>query len=260
MCATPARRSSTAPTWWRAGGTVIGTMQIIDRCEACVSLDVPNVSLVEYKAPPNYRGRFLPDVRGRHSDHGLLIPDDRDDVERDRDEAAGTESPAASSCIRAARRTSRPRCWPRTRDRARRRENDTAKTTPAKRIGVNASSDAPDLRRAVHAQERIHRHQRADDERRQQAGVVRRQPRRPDATSTNRFATRIITSTAKNTTELTIHVPPKSSAMCTTALVSTSMKPAPRKNICDRIRRCGCGLDRRRAQKRQRAAAAAITP
>lgn len=37
-----------------AGGTVIGTMQIIDRCEACVSLDVPNVALVEYKAPPNY--------------------------------------------------------------------------------------------------------------------------------------------------------------------------------------------------------------
>ena len=37
-----------------AGGTVIGTMQIIDRCEATVSLDVPNVSLVEYKAPPNY--------------------------------------------------------------------------------------------------------------------------------------------------------------------------------------------------------------
>ena len=37
-----------------AGGTVIGTMQIIDRCEASVRLDVPNVSLVEYKAPPNY--------------------------------------------------------------------------------------------------------------------------------------------------------------------------------------------------------------
>lgn len=36
-----------------AGGRVIGTMQIIDRCEACVSLDVPNVALVEYKAPPN---------------------------------------------------------------------------------------------------------------------------------------------------------------------------------------------------------------
>jgi orotate phosphoribosyltransferase len=43
-----------------AGGTVIGTMQIIDRCEACVSLDVPNVSLVEYKAPPNYPAASCP--------------------------------------------------------------------------------------------------------------------------------------------------------------------------------------------------------
>ena len=43
-----------------AGGIVIGTMQIIDRCEACVSLDVPNVSLVEYKAPPNYAAGSCP--------------------------------------------------------------------------------------------------------------------------------------------------------------------------------------------------------
>jgi orotate phosphoribosyltransferase len=43
-----------------AGGSVIGTMQIIDRCEACVSLDVPNVSLVEYKAPPNYAAASCP--------------------------------------------------------------------------------------------------------------------------------------------------------------------------------------------------------
>jgi orotate phosphoribosyltransferase len=41
-------------------GTVIGTMQIIDRCEACVSLDVPNVSLVEYKAPPNFPAASCP--------------------------------------------------------------------------------------------------------------------------------------------------------------------------------------------------------
>ena len=44
----------------RAGGTVIGTMQIIDRCEATVSLDVPNVSLVDYKAPPNYPAGSCP--------------------------------------------------------------------------------------------------------------------------------------------------------------------------------------------------------
>ena len=43
-----------------AGGTVIGTMQIIDRCETTVSLDVPNVSLVDYKAPPNYPAGSCP--------------------------------------------------------------------------------------------------------------------------------------------------------------------------------------------------------
>jgi orotate phosphoribosyltransferase len=43
-----------------AGGKVIGTMQILDRCEACVSVDVPNVSLVEYKAPPNYAAGSCP--------------------------------------------------------------------------------------------------------------------------------------------------------------------------------------------------------
>lgn len=43
-----------------AGGTVIGTMEIVDRCEACVSLEVPNISLVEYKAPPNYPAASCP--------------------------------------------------------------------------------------------------------------------------------------------------------------------------------------------------------
>lgn len=43
-----------------AGGTVVGTMQIIDRCDACISLDAPNVSLVEYKAPPNYPAASCP--------------------------------------------------------------------------------------------------------------------------------------------------------------------------------------------------------
>ena len=44
----------------KAGGTVIGTVQIVDRCEVCVSLDVPNVALVEYKAPPNYAAASCP--------------------------------------------------------------------------------------------------------------------------------------------------------------------------------------------------------
>ena len=43
-----------------AGGTVIGTMQSIDRCEVSVGLDVPNVSLVEYKSPPNYPAASCP--------------------------------------------------------------------------------------------------------------------------------------------------------------------------------------------------------
>ena len=44
----------------QAGGTVIGTVQIVDRCEACVSLAVPNVALVEYVAPPNYPAASCP--------------------------------------------------------------------------------------------------------------------------------------------------------------------------------------------------------
>ena len=36
-----------------AGGTVIGSVQIHDRREVVVELDVPNVALAEYKAPPN---------------------------------------------------------------------------------------------------------------------------------------------------------------------------------------------------------------
>lgn len=43
-----------------AGGTVIGTAQIVDRCDACVSVDVPNIALVEYKAPPNYAADACP--------------------------------------------------------------------------------------------------------------------------------------------------------------------------------------------------------
>jgi orotate phosphoribosyltransferase len=38
-----------------AGGTVIATVEIYDRCEANVDLGVPNIALVEYKAPENYK-------------------------------------------------------------------------------------------------------------------------------------------------------------------------------------------------------------
>ncbi len=37
-----------------AGGTVIGTVQICDRLEAMVDLGVPNIALVEYRAPENF--------------------------------------------------------------------------------------------------------------------------------------------------------------------------------------------------------------
>ena len=43
-----------------AGGTVVATVQIYDRCEANVELDVPNISLAEYKAPENYKAADCP--------------------------------------------------------------------------------------------------------------------------------------------------------------------------------------------------------
>jgi orotate phosphoribosyltransferase len=38
----------------KAGGEVLATVQIYDRMEAIVSLDVPNVALIEHPAPENY--------------------------------------------------------------------------------------------------------------------------------------------------------------------------------------------------------------
>lgn len=43
-----------------AGGTVIATVEIVDRMEATMTLDAPNVALVEYKAPANYRAAACP--------------------------------------------------------------------------------------------------------------------------------------------------------------------------------------------------------
>jgi orotate phosphoribosyltransferase len=37
-----------------AGGTVLATVEIYDRCEATVDLAVPNIALAEYRAPENY--------------------------------------------------------------------------------------------------------------------------------------------------------------------------------------------------------------
>ena len=37
-----------------AGGTVVATVEIYDRCEATVDFGVPNIALAEYSAPENY--------------------------------------------------------------------------------------------------------------------------------------------------------------------------------------------------------------
>jgi orotate phosphoribosyltransferase len=44
----------------QAGGTVVATVEIYDRCEALVDLGVPNIALAEYKAPQNYRAEDCP--------------------------------------------------------------------------------------------------------------------------------------------------------------------------------------------------------
>jgi orotate phosphoribosyltransferase len=43
-----------------AGGTVLATVEIYDRCEAVVKLDVPNIALAEYRAPDNYKAADCP--------------------------------------------------------------------------------------------------------------------------------------------------------------------------------------------------------
>jgi orotate phosphoribosyltransferase len=43
-----------------AGGTAVGTVQICDRLEAVADAGVPNIALVEYKAPENYKAGECP--------------------------------------------------------------------------------------------------------------------------------------------------------------------------------------------------------
>jgi orotate phosphoribosyltransferase len=43
-----------------AGGTVVATVEIYDRCEANADLGVPNIALAEYKAPENYKAADCP--------------------------------------------------------------------------------------------------------------------------------------------------------------------------------------------------------
>ena len=44
----------------QAGGTVLATVEIYDRCEAIKDLGVPNISLADYKAPENYKASDCP--------------------------------------------------------------------------------------------------------------------------------------------------------------------------------------------------------
>jgi orotate phosphoribosyltransferase len=43
-----------------AGGTVVATVEIYDRCEAIADLGVPNIPLAEYRAPENYKASDCP--------------------------------------------------------------------------------------------------------------------------------------------------------------------------------------------------------
>jgi orotate phosphoribosyltransferase len=43
-----------------AGGTLVATVEIYDRMEAVFELSVPNIALVEYRAPENYRVNECP--------------------------------------------------------------------------------------------------------------------------------------------------------------------------------------------------------
>src|SRR5438093_10260811 len=43
-----------------AGGAVLATAQIYDRCEPNVDLGVPNIALAEYRAPENYKAQSCP--------------------------------------------------------------------------------------------------------------------------------------------------------------------------------------------------------
>ncbi len=43
-----------------AGGTVVATVEIYDRCEALTDIGVPNIALADYKAPENFNASQCP--------------------------------------------------------------------------------------------------------------------------------------------------------------------------------------------------------
>jgi orotate phosphoribosyltransferase len=46
-----------------AGGTVVATAEIYDRCEANVDLKIPNIALADYRAPANYKAGDCPQCK-----------------------------------------------------------------------------------------------------------------------------------------------------------------------------------------------------
>ncbi len=48
-----------------AGGAVVATVEIYDRCEAVIDLGVPNIALAEYKAPENFKVADCPLCRDK---------------------------------------------------------------------------------------------------------------------------------------------------------------------------------------------------
>jgi orotate phosphoribosyltransferase len=43
-----------------SGGTLVASVQICDRMEAITELGVPNIALIEYRAPENYKAGECP--------------------------------------------------------------------------------------------------------------------------------------------------------------------------------------------------------
>ena len=147
---------------------------------------------------PTPRARRQVRCRARESAAGSMSmspkAEPRRRVEHQRDQHDSTESRAASSCTRTGRRRSRRRCsTPNARSGSATRRNDTAKTTPAKKIGVNASRhDAGDLRGRAQPEESVHRHERRSRRATGRARRSRRSATRGRTASTKRFAPRII--------------------------------------------------------------------
>ena len=57
-----------------AGGTVVATVEIYDRCEANIDLGVANIALAEVQGAGKLQGGRLSAVREQRPDHQILKP------------------------------------------------------------------------------------------------------------------------------------------------------------------------------------------